>query len=78
MCLAIQNIKFTFDNFNLDQWYSDLDVGLTGAFICSKIFGTEMNKSKRGNIITFHLIRYNIPDQRIYKKLNFVKQSATP
>ena len=43
--------KFTFDNFNLDQWYSDLDVGLTGAFICSKIFGAEMNKNKRGNII---------------------------
>ena len=68
--------KFTFDNFNLDQWYSDLDVGLTGAFICSKIFGAEMNKNKRGNIINISSdLGIISPDQRIYKKLNFVKPS---
>ncbi|MDC2998813.1 SDR family oxidoreductase [Candidatus Pelagibacter sp.] len=66
--------KFTFDNFNLEQWYSDLDVGLTGAFICSKIFGTEMNKNKKGNIINISSdLGIISPDQRIYKKLNFVK-----
>ena len=66
--------KFTFDNFGLDQWNSDLDVGLTGAFICSKIFGAEMNKNSKGNIINISSdLGIISPDQRIYKKLNFVK-----
>ena len=30
--------KFTFDNFNLDQWYSDLDVGLYRSFYLFKKF----------------------------------------
>jgi NAD(P)-dependent dehydrogenase (short-subunit alcohol dehydrogenase family) len=32
------------ENFPLDVWEADLRVGLTGAFLCSRLFGAEMAK----------------------------------
>ena len=31
------------ENFTVDQWNLELSVGLTGAMLCSKIFGYEMS-----------------------------------
>ena len=35
------------ENFKISEWYKDIDVGLTGAFLVSKIFGTLMSQQKR-------------------------------
>ena len=43
--------KITFENFNLELWNKDLSVGLNGAFICTKIFGSEMAKNRKGVIL---------------------------
>ena len=36
---------FRLENFPIDQWNFELSVGLTGAMLCSKIFGYEMSKN---------------------------------
>jgi len=58
-----------FDNFPIDMWNMDLAVGLTGALLCSQVFGSVMEEQKSGVIINissdYGLIS---PDQRIYQK----------
>jgi NAD(P)-dependent dehydrogenase (short-subunit alcohol dehydrogenase family) len=59
------------ENFQLSQWNEDLDVGLTGAFLCSKVFGYEMAKQRKGVILNISSdLGIIAPDQRIYKKKN--------
>ena len=52
----------------------ELKVGLKGAMLCTKIFGTEMSRQKQGgNIINISSdLGIISPDNRIYKN-NFVK-----
>ena len=58
-----------FENFPLQQWAADIDVGLTGAFLCSKTLGSEMAKRRRGVIINIASDLALIgPDQRIYRR----------
>ena len=57
------------ENFELEDWNKQISVGLTGAFICSKVFGTEMAKNKCGVIINIASDLSVIgPDQRIYRR----------
>ena len=58
-----------FEHFPIEQWGADLAVGLTGAFLCARIFGTAMAKQQRGVIINISS-EYGIiaPDQRLYRK----------
>ena len=59
------------EDFNLLDWDSQLDVGLKGAFICSKVFGSEMAKQGKGVIINIASdLSIIAPDQRIYKSDN--------
>ena len=39
------------ENFSTDQWNLELAVGLTGAMLCSKVFGYEMAKKGKGVIL---------------------------
>ena len=39
------------ENFELDQWNLQVNVGLTGAFLCSKVFGTAMAQDGQGGVI---------------------------
>ncbi|MEW6506438.1 MAG: SDR family oxidoreductase [Bacteroidota bacterium] len=58
-----------FENYPLELWQKSVDVNLTGVFLCSQIFGSQMAKQKFGSIINI-ASTYGIaaPDQSLYKK----------
>jgi NAD(P)-dependent dehydrogenase (short-subunit alcohol dehydrogenase family) len=39
------------ENFTLEQWNLEITVGLTGAFLCSKVFGSLMAMGGKGGVI---------------------------
>jgi NAD(P)-dependent dehydrogenase (short-subunit alcohol dehydrogenase family) len=54
--------------FPLEVWDADIRVGLTGAFLCSRIFGAEMVKRKSGVIVNVASdLAVIAPDQRLYR-----------
>lgn len=55
--------------FDIQRWNRELSVGLTGALICSKVFGTEMSKNNFGVIINI-ASHYGLvaPNNTIYVK----------
>jgi NAD(P)-dependent dehydrogenase (short-subunit alcohol dehydrogenase family) len=58
------------ENFPLDQWDLQVAVGLTGAFLCSQVFGTAMAKDGNGGLILNIASDLSVfsPDQRLYSK----------
>ncbi len=58
------------ENFSLNQWNQELSVGLTGAFLCSQIFGSNMANQGKGGIILNIASDLSVisPDQRLYRK----------
>ena len=58
------------ENFPLQTWYEDINVGLTGSFICSKHYGGAIAKNNSGGSIVNISSDLGLiaPDQRLYKK----------
>lgn len=60
--------KSRLENFDLNDWNFQISVGLTGAFICSKIIGSRMAELKQGVILNIGSdLSIIAPDQRIYQ-----------
>jgi NAD(P)-dependent dehydrogenase (short-subunit alcohol dehydrogenase family) len=72
-----------FENYPLEQWQRSIDVNLTGMFLASQVFGSEMARAKSGSIINI-ASTYGIvaPDQSLYKRPDgtqrFYKSPAYP
>lgn len=58
------------ENFPLEQWDLQLAVGLSGAFLCSQVFGTAMAGDGKGGVILNIASDLSVfsPDQRLYRK----------
>ena len=58
------------ESFELDQWELQLRVGLTGAFLCSQVFGRTMALDGNGGVILNISSDLSVisPDQRLYHK----------
>lgn len=66
------------EEFNLDIWMEDINVGLTGAFLCTKVFGSIMSKNKKGVILNISSdLGIMAPDQRLYEKEG-IEESKQP
>jgi NAD(P)-dependent dehydrogenase (short-subunit alcohol dehydrogenase family) len=58
-----------FENFLVDDWNFQLKVGLTGAMLCSQVFGSLMASHERGVILNIASdLSVIAPDQRLYMK----------
>ena len=63
-----------FENTTLESWHYELNVGLTGAFICSKLISKYMIKRKSGIILNISSdLSIIAPDQRLYSHLGSSK-----
>lgn len=58
------------ENFPVQQWDLQVAVGLTGAFLCSQVFGAAMAWDGRGGVILNIASDLSVfsPDQRLYRK----------
>ncbi len=58
------------EKFSLDRWNLEVNVGLTGAFLCSKVFGTAMASDGEGGVILNIASDLSViaPDQNLYRQ----------
>ena len=63
----------------LDQWRLEIEVGLTGAMLCSRTFGAVMAGRGRGVILNIASdLSVIAPDQRLYRRPGTVDETQQP
>jgi NAD(P)-dependent dehydrogenase (short-subunit alcohol dehydrogenase family) len=69
--------KSLFEKYSLKKWNSEINVGLTGAFLCSKIFGSQMVRAKLPGVIINISSDLSIisPDNRLYNSGKKIKKA---
>lgn len=62
-----ENFFVPFEEFSLEEWNAVMAVNLTGAMLCSQVFGGPMARRGSGAIVnTLSIYGIVAPDQRIY------------
>ncbi len=70
--------KTRLEDFDLDQWNSEVSVGLSGAFLCSKHFGKEMADAGKGVILNISSdLGLIAPSQFLYSEKELPKDMQT-
>jgi NAD(P)-dependent dehydrogenase (short-subunit alcohol dehydrogenase family) len=68
-----------FEAFPVPQWQTEIAVGLTGAMLCSQVFGGEMAKRRRGVILNIASdLGVIAPDQRLYRQPDVTREEEQP
>lgn len=68
-----------FEVFSPDQWSVELEVGLTGAMLCSQIFGGAMAERGFGVILNIASdLGVIAPDQRLYRRDDVETEQEQP
>ena len=71
--IRIRN-KFKLENFSNNLWDKDLNTGLKGSYLCTKIFGSYMARNKGGVILNVASdLGIIAPNQDLYSKSKFTK-----
>ena len=69
-----KNNNLKLENFSEKIWTNDVNVGLKGSFLTTKIFGSYMAKNKGGVILNISSdLGIVAPNQEIYKSSGFIK-----
>ena len=67
------------ENFDLNVWDLELEVGLKGALICTMVFGASMAKNKYGSIVNISSdLGIIAPDHRLYNQKESVIKNYKP
>ena len=66
-----KNLK-RLEDFSLEQWDKEIGVGLTGSFLCSKVFGSQMVKDNKKGVILNIASDLSViaPNQELYRNSN--------
>ena len=68
-----------FEAFPVAQWQMEIAVGLTGAMLCSQVFGDAMAERGSGVILNIASdLGVIAPDQRLYRQPNIARDEEQP